>query len=155
VWDRHDEVWEPDPLSRFDKPGTKVRTDAGVIIHLPVDKTSEKTPTVYGVDLESGWNAAILCERVREWRKVRTLASPVMVSEAADTFTPQRPEPAVTTRTTVRPPSLKDKALAVTSNGDASAVWKEAKKAGLPDEEVDELVAVMQNRLKELAEPGG
>ncbi|WP_030248233.1 hypothetical protein [Streptomyces sp. NRRL S-455] len=170
VWDRHDEVWEPDPLSRFDKPGTKVRTDAGIVIHLPVDKESEKTPTVYGVDLESGWNAAVLCERVRAWRNVRTLASPVMVSEAGDTFAPSRaaavvkaapmagdhdPDTGVTTRTTVRPPSLKDKALAVTSKGDASAVWKEAKAAGLPDTKVDELVAVMQNRLKELAEPGG
>jgi hypothetical protein len=154
VWDRHDEVWEPDPLSRFDKPGTKVRTDAGVVIHLPVDQESEKMPTVYGVDLESGWNAAVLCERVRAWRKVRTLASPVMVSDA-DTFAPARSEPAVTSRTTVRPPSLMDKARAVTSKSEASAVWKEAKTAGLSDAEVDRLVGVMQSRLKELAEPGG
>lgn len=154
VWDRQDEVWEPDPLSRFDKPGTKVRLDAGIVLHLPVDKEAEKQPAVYGVDLESGWNAAVLCERVRAWRKVRKLASPVMVSEA-ETFAPARPEPTITTRTTVRPPSLMDKARAVTSKGEASAVWKDAKTAGLPDTEVDELVAVMQSRLKELAEPGG
>jgi hypothetical protein len=98
VWDRHEEKWHPDPLN-----GAKVRTDAGVIIHLPVDPESEKTPTVYGLDLESGWNAAVLCERVRAWRNVRKLASPVMVSETADTFAPARPEPQVTTRTTVRP----------------------------------------------------
>lgn len=154
VWDRHEEVWHPDPLSRFDAPGTKVRLDAGVVIHLPVDKESEKQPAVYGVDLESGWNAAVLCERVRTWRKVRNLAGPVMVSEAG-TFAPVRSEPAVTTRTTVRPPSLKDKANNVTSKTEASAVWKEAKTAGLSDAEVDELVAVMQSRLKKLAEPGG
>jgi hypothetical protein len=154
VWDKANEVWEPDPLSRFDKPGTKVRLDAGIVIHLPVDKSGKKQPAVYGIDLESGWNAAVLCERVRAWRNVRTLASPVMVSEA-DTFAPSRPEPTVTTRTTVRPPSLMDKALAVTSKGDASAVWKEALKAGLPKAEVDELVDLMQKRLKELAEPGG
>jgi hypothetical protein len=150
VWDRHEEKWHPDPLN-----GAKVRTDAGVIIHLPVDPESEKTPTVYGLDLESGWNAAVLCERVRAWRNVRKLASPVMVSEAADTFAPARPEPQVTTRTTVRPPTLLEKAQAVTSKGEASAVWQEATQAGLPTSEVDKLVDVMQARLRELAEPGG
>lgn len=170
VWDRDNEVWDPDPLSRFDAPGTKVRLDAGIVIHLPVDEESEKQPAVYGVDLESGWNAAVLCERVRAWRKVRKLASPVMVSEA-DTFAPSRtaaqtvrsapmagsydPDTGVTSRTTVRPPTLKDRAQSVTSNGEASAVWKDAKKAGLPDSEVDELVSVMKARLKKLAEPGG
>lgn len=149
VWDRHTETWDPDPLK-----GAKVRTDAGVVIHLPVDKEAEKTPTVYGVDLESGWNAAVLCERVRAWRKVRRLASPVMVSEA-ETFAPARPEPTVTTRTTVRPPSLMDRAQRVTSKGEASAVWQEAAKAGLSKSEVDELVDVMQSRLKKLAEPAG
>lgn len=165
VWDRHAEEWHPNPLD-----GAKVRTDAGIVIHLPVDKESEKTPTVYGIDLESGWQAAVLCERVRAWRKVRSLASPVMVSEA-DTFAPSRtaaqtvrsapmagsydPDTGVTSRTTVRPPTLKDRAQAVTSKGEASAVWKDAKKAGLPESEVDELVSVMQARLKVLAEPGG
>lgn len=154
VWDRHEEVWHPDPLSRFDAPGTKVRLDAGIVIHLPVDKESEKQPAVYGVDLESGWNAAVLCERVRTWRKVRNLSGPVMVSEA-ETFEPRRTEPAVTTRTTIRPPSLKDKANAITSKGEASAVWKEAKAAGLSESETDELVALMQARLAKLSEPGG
>lgn len=163
VWDRKEEVWEPDPLSRFDKPGTKVRLDAGIVVHLPVDRESEKQPAVYGVDLESGWNAAVLCERVRAWRKVRYLASPVMVSEEGTTFVPapstpgvtSRPKPAVVTQTTVRPPSLMDKARSVTSKSEASAVWKEAREAGKSDAEVDKLVATMQARLRELAEPGG
>lgn len=164
-WDRQEKKWYPDPLN-----GAKVRTDAGIVVHLPVDKEAEKTPTVYGVDLESGWNAAVLCERVRAWRKVRMLASPVMVSEA-EVFAPSRPvaqtvksapvagdydpDTGVTSRTTVRPPTLREKANAVTSKGEASAVWQEATAAGLPKAEVDELVAVMQVRLKELAEPGG
>jgi hypothetical protein len=149
-WDRNEEKWYPDPLN-----GGKVRLDAGVVLHLPVDPESEKVPTVYGVDLESGWNAAVLCERVRAWRKARNLAAPVMVSEAADTFAPARPEPTVTTRTTVRPPTLLEKAQTVTSKGEASAVWQEAAQAGLPTSEVDKLVDVMQARLRELAEPGG
>lgn len=151
VWDRHAEEWRPDPLS-----GGKVRLDAGIVVHLPVDKSGKKQPAVYGIDLESGWNAAVLCERVRAWRKVRNLASPVMVSEAgADTFAPARPEPAVTSRTTIRPPTLKDRAESVTSKSEASEVWKQAKTDGLPDAEVDALVAIMQARLKKLAEPAG
>jgi hypothetical protein len=149
VWDRREEKWIPDPLD-----GAKVRLDAGIVIHLPVDEESEKQPTVYGIDLESGWNAAVLCERVRVWRKVRALASPVMVSEA-EVFAPQRPAPEVVTRTTVRPASLKDRAGSVTSKGEASAVWQDARKAGLPEVEVDDLVKTMQARLAELSEPGG
>ncbi|MFD8226918.1 hypothetical protein ACFV16_22405 [Streptomyces massasporeus] len=154
VWDRENETWEPDPLSRFDKPGTKVRLDAGIVVHLPLDRDGEKQPTVYGIDLESGWNAAVLCERVRAWRNVRTLASPAMVSEG-ETFSPVRAAPAVTSRTTVRPPTLLDKANAVTSKGEAAAIWQEATDAGLPRAEVDRLVDVMQSRLRELTEPGG
>jgi hypothetical protein len=149
VWDRHEEQWIQDPLN-----GAKVRLDAGIVIHLPVDKSGKKQPTVYGIDLESGWNAAVLCERVRTWRKVRNLASPVMVSEA-ETFAQSRPEPVLTTRTTVRPASLEDRAHAVTSKSEASAVWKQAKADGLPEAEVDELVSIMQAQLKKLAEPGG
>lgn len=155
VWDRHEEVWHPDPLSRFDEPGTEVRTDVGIVVHLPVDKESDKTPTVYGVDLESGWNAAVLCERVRAWRKARNLASPAVVSGPAETFAPSRTAPEVMSRTTVRPASLRDRAHAVTSKGEASAVWKQAKADGLPDSEVDDLVQIMQVRLAELTEPGG
>lgn len=150
VWDRHEEKWIPDPLN-----GAKVRADAGVIIHLPVDPESEKTPTVYGLDLESGWNAAVLCERVRTWRNVRNLAAPVMVSEPAGTFEPQRTQAPVTSRTTVRPASLEDRAREVTSKGEASAVWREAQEQGLPASEVAELVKIMQARLTELSEPGG
>ncbi|MFH8805308.1 hypothetical protein ACH4F6_38170 [Streptomyces sp. NPDC017936] len=147
-WDRHEEKWYPKPLG-----DAKVRLDVGVVVHLPVDKESEKTPTVYGIDLESGWNAAVLCERVRAWRNVRTLASPVMVSQAD--APPSRPEATVVSRTTVRPPTLMDKAQTVSSRGDASAVWQEATAAGLPEAEVDKLVAVMRDRLKKLAEPAG
>lgn len=155
VWDRQAERWEPDPLSRFDEPGKKVRTDAGIVVHLPVDKSGKKSAAVYGIDLESGWNAAVLCERVRAWRKVRGLASPVMVSQTEETFAPARPESAVVTRTTIRPPSLMDRARAVTSNGEASAVWRDAKAGGASEAEVNGLVAVMQARLAELAEPAG
>lgn len=148
-WDRHEEKWHPKPLG-----DAAVRLDVGVVIHLPVDPTSEKTPTVYGLDLESGWNAAVLCDRVRLWRKARNLAAPVLVSEF-DPVRPVRVDPQVVTRTTVRPPTLLEKAQAVTSNTEASAVWQEARNAGLPQDEVDKLVDVMQARLRSLVESGG
>jgi hypothetical protein len=149
VWDRHEETWIPDPLG-----GAKVRTDVGIVVHLPVDKSGKKQPAVYGIDLESGWNAAVLCERVRAWRNVRNLASPVMVSEF-DPVRPVRVEPEVVSRTTVRPPTLMERAQSVTSKGEASAVWRDAMKAGMPEAEIDGLVSVMQDRLKKLAEPAG
>lgn len=145
-WDTR--TWDADPLG-----GAKVRTDVGLVVHLPVDDDATDLPSVQGVDTESGWNAAVLCERVRAWHKVKTLGS-VVVGEV-ETFAPARPAPAVVTQTTVRPPSLRDRANNVTSNGEASAVWQDAKKQGLPDAEVDELVAVMKDRLRKLAEPGG
>lgn len=146
-WDTR--TWDPDPLG-----GAKVRTDVGLVVHLPVDDDATEQPSVQGVDTESGWNAAVLCERVRTWHKVKTLG-PVVV-EGADTFAPSRPAaPEVTTRTNVRPASLRDRAGAVTSKGEASAVWQQAKKDGLPDAEVDELVKTMQARLAEREEQAG
>lgn len=141
-------TWDPDPLG-----GAKVRTDVGLVVHLPVDDDATDQPSVQGVDTESGWNAAVLCERVRSWHKVKVLGS-VLVGES-ETFTPARPAPAVVTQTTVRPPSLMDRANAVTSKSEASAVWKAAKQAGKSEAEVDDLISVMQDRLRKRAEPGG
>jgi hypothetical protein len=162
-WDA--EAWDPKPVG-----DAVIRADVGVIVHLPVEKTDGIEPAVWGLDLESGWNAAVLCERVRAWRNNRKLAAPVAVSEQ-QTFAPQRaaadvvrsapmvgdydPDTGVTSRTTVRPASLRDRAAVVTTQGEAAAVWDEATKAGASPAELDELVRLMQSRLRQLAEPGG
>ena len=150
VFDWNDMTWDPDPLSRFAEPGTKVRDDVGVILHLPVDPRSKKDPALYGVDLESGWNAAVLCERVRTWRKLRTLAGPVAVVDDADLQEGEARSPV-----TARPPTLRERAEAVTSNPEASAVYKDAVAAKLPVSEVNELIAIMKEKIAQVAEPGG
>lgn len=154
-----DETWDADPLSRFAEPGTKVREDVGVILHLPVDPRSTKKPALHGVDLESGWNAAVLCERVRSWRKVRTLAGPVAVVETnPDRTWDQDPDTGVdqgVMAAAVRPPTLRERAEAVTSNPEASKVYEAAVAAKLPVAEVKELIAIMQAKIAQVAEPGG
>lgn len=136
-------LWNPKPLDDYAEPGTKVRLDVGVIPHLPVDPQSKKKPALYGVDLESGWNAAVLCERVRAWRKVKTLAGPVVVVNGSETA-PQS-----------RPPTLQEQAETVTSKAEASAVFQKAVAAKVPRAELDRLVDIMSARIARMAEPGG
>lgn len=152
-------TWDTDPLAAYGEPGTKVREDVGVILHLPVDPRSDKHPAVHGIDLEQGWNAAVLCERVRTWRKLRTLAGAVAVVDAdpaglppvhtAPQGTPEAP------RAAVRPPTLRERAEAVTSRSEASGVYQDAVAARVSVEELKELIAVMQEAIKRVAEPGG
>lgn len=147
-------TWDSDPLAAYGEPGTKVREDVGVILHLPVDPKSDKHPAVHGVDLEQGWNAAVLCERVRTWRKLRTLAGPVAVVDAdplaeGSEHAPERPS------APVRPPTLRERAEAVTSKPEASQVYQDAVAAQLPVAEVKELIAIMQEAIARVAEPGG
>jgi len=73
-------VWEPTAV-----PASSVRTDVGVVMHIPVDRPEDEPAkcTLYWVDLEAGWKAVQLCEAVRDWRKSKGLAVPVSVSEVA------------------------------------------------------------------------
>lgn len=152
MFDWGDKTWDKDPLSRFAEPGTKVREDVGVIVHIPVDPRSKKEPALYGVDLESGWSAAVLCERVRTWRKLRTLAGPVVVVDEDPAEVPSGAPAAVQAP---REPTIRERAETVTSRTEASAVYQAAVKAGLPVAEVKALITLMQERIAAVAEPGG
>lgn len=152
MFDWGTKTWDKDPLSRFAEPGTKVREDVGVIVHIPVDPRSKKEPALYGVDLESGWSAAVLCERVRTWRKLRTLAGPVVVVDEDPADVPSGAPAAVQAP---REPTIRERAETVTSRTEASAVYQAAVKAGLPVAEVKALIALMQERIAAVAEPGG
>lgn len=156
MFDWGDKTWDKDPLSRFAEPGTKVREDVGVIVHIPVDHRSKKEPALYGVDLESGWSAAVLCERVRTWRKLRTLAGPVVVvDEETDPDTGVPTDVLSSTALAPREPTIRERAETVTSRTEASAVYQAAVKAGLPVAEVKALIDLMQERIAAVAEPGG
>jgi hypothetical protein len=152
----------------------KVRTDVGLIPHLPVDrKEGAPLATLYAVDLDAGWAAAVLCASVRSWRKERTLATPLTVAAIEDTETAAdtvrrapvgrdhdgeepatRRAPKAKPVTSSRPATLEEKARAVTSQAEASAVWKEATAARTPKAEVDRLVEIMKKKLESFVEQG-
>lgn len=48
-----------------------IDTDVALVIHLPAGKA---TCTIFEVDIAAGWEAALLAERVRGWRKRKDLA---------------------------------------------------------------------------------
>lgn len=152
-------TWDPKPLDAYAEPGTRVREDIGVVLHLPVDPTSDKLPAVHGVDLESGWNAVVLCERVRTWRKLKNLAGPIAVAQVTDGPTGDAGVDAArkvtVPKVTVRPPTLKERAEAVTSRAEASAVYQDATAQRVSLIELDELVKVMQAAVAAVNEPGG
>jgi hypothetical protein len=145
-------TWDSDPLKDYAEPGTKVREDVGVILHLPVDPASKRNPAVHGVDLESGWSAAVLCERVRTWRKLKNLAGPVAVVQTSSGPSGDVATDAVRS---VRPPTLRERAEAVTSNAEASAVYTDAVAARITLTELNVLVEVMKASIAAVNEPGG
>lgn len=60
--------WLPD--------GREVRQDWGIIIHVPAGKA---TASLYWVDLSKGWELAKLAVTVREWRKDKSLVTPMSI----------------------------------------------------------------------------
>jgi hypothetical protein len=144
----------------------QVRTDIGLVPHLPVDRSATGAPlaTLYAVDLTAGWAAAVLCAQVRSWRKERKLATPLEVADViGDRTVPVRvlPDPDENPSAPVsrpapasRPVTLADKARAVTSRAEASAVYQEAVAARTPVAEVKALVQLMQDKLKSFTEQG-
>jgi hypothetical protein len=139
----------------------QVRTDIGLVPHLPVDRSATKAPlaTLYAVDLTAGWAAAVLCAQVRSWRKERKLATPLEVADVAvdpgpDRLHPEPQAPVSRPAPASRPVTLADKARAVTSRAEASAVYQEAVAARTPVAEVNALVQLMQDKLKSFTEQG-
>lgn len=135
VYDMAEEQWQAAP---------KVRTDYGIVMHLPV---GEATCTMYRVDLEQGWSAAQLCADVRMWRKTRNLAQPYAVAEYA--------EPPVPAQLSVRPPTWAERFAAVSSRGEAADLYNEALKALGYGAELTSLAKVGMAQLASLEEPAG
>lgn len=113
IWNGAEGVYEEMP---------DVRKDVALVVHLPAGK---KRADLYGVDIETGWQGAELCARVREWRKLRGVAN------LADSDKP----------------SWKDLILQASSREDLSAVWRKASAAG---EWTSELEALGKGRLQKL-----
>lgn len=145
----------------------KVRTDVGLVPHLPVDRETTGAPlaTLYAVDLDAGWAASVLCAQMRSWRKERTLATPLEIADVAEPEAPTRglgPEalakdaqpPVSRTVVESRPVTLRDKAQAVTNREEASQVFQEATTAKVSRAELDSLVDIMQKKLASFVEKG-
>jgi len=179
--------WDTRTWSRPEDPGQpgvqiQVRTDVGVVPHLPVDREATGAPlaTLYAVDLTAGWAACVLCGQVRAWRKESKLATPLKVadlaaggvsdSQFADRVTrsenpgaarparsaaASRPEAApARAEVTARPPTLQERAQAVRNKAEASAVFQAAVKERIPRADLDKLIDVMQRKLDSHVEKG-
>jgi hypothetical protein len=164
--------WEARRWAKPVTPGNpdvllKVRTDVGLIPHLPVDRSTTGAPlaTLYAVDLDAGWSATVLCGQVRSWRKERTLATPLTVADVEDRETDpdtgvpyqdlaRAAQPTARTVIASRPATLEEQARAVTSKAEASAVWQEATAARVTRAELDRLVGIMSDKLKSFVEQG-
>lgn len=162
IWDWGTGRWGKPVLPESPDVLLKVRTDVGVVPHLPVDRADTGAPlaTLYAVDLDAGWAASVLCGQVRTWRKERRLATPLEIADVAEED-PGTGRPVGAVQTPVsrpavasRPATLADKARAVTTRAEASAVFQEAKASRVPVKELEELTRVMQDKLKSFVEQG-
>lgn len=157
VWDWGTGRWGKPVLPDNPDVLLKVRTDVGLVPHLPVDRATTGAPlaTLYAVDLDAGWSAAVLCASVRTWRKERALATPLEIADVTGEVPqadPQRPvsRPAIGSR----PVTLEDRAKAVTSRAEASSVFQEAKAARVTVAELNRLTEIMQRKLESFVEQG-
>jgi hypothetical protein len=155
VWDWNTGTWGKPTLPDNPDVLLKVRTDVALVPHLPVDrKEGADLATLFAIDLDAGWAAAVLCGQVRATRKLGNLAAPLEIANVAESAgsAPEAPRsaPAVASR----PVTLEDKARIVTTQEAASAVWKEAVAARTPKAEVDRLVEIMRAKLESLVEKG-
>lgn len=164
VWDWGTGTWGKPVLPDNPDVLLKVRTDVGLVPHLPVDRTTTGAPlaTLYAVDLDAGWTAAVLCASVRTWRKARTLATPLEIADVAEagpdvsrSMGAQGAQTPVSRAVVVsRPVTLEDKARAVTSRAEASSVWKEATAARVSKPELERLTGIMRKKLESFVEQG-
>lgn len=170
VWSWETRTWSrpEDPT----QPGVQiqVRTDVGVVPHLPVDRSTTGAPlaTLYAVDLQAGWAACVLCGQVRDWRKESKLATPLKVADlvqapvqagkqgrpAAPAAVSGPPATAPKAEVTGREPTLEERARAVRNKGEASTVFQAATKAKISRAELDRLIDIMQRKLAEHVEKG-
>lgn len=157
VWDWGSGRWGRPVLPDNPDVMLKVRTDVGVVPHLPVDRSVTGAPlaTLYAVDLDAGWAASVLCGQVRTWRKERKIATALEIADVAGEPAGTASEQPVSRRAVAsRPVTLEDKAKAVTSRAEASAVFQEAKAARVTVDELKRLTDLMQAKLKSFVEQG-
>lgn len=119
MWNRGTERYEPMPHG--------LNQSVALVVHLPVGKAKAE---LHAVDIQQGRAAAELCESVRTWRKVRSLATPVAVSEEVTLVSADDTPPWEEPTAAVRMPTWEERIDAASSKAELSAIWKEAKGKG-------------------------
>lgn len=148
VYDWNTDEWQDtlsvDPRDTRERPIT-VSEDWGVVIHMPVQGRDAGKCLLVKADLQRGWQWARLCYDVR-------------MSRAA------KPKPEAWTGTELDAPVPRgevatmaywEKAFSTVENvADAGALWEKARASGLTGLELNRLVGLAQQRLRELGIAG-
>lgn len=129
VYDWNTDTWEK-PDAGPDLPVlTRVSEAVGVVIHMPVQGPQEGTVQLLWADLENGARHAELCHAVR--------------SQPKGKMKPWGNGPAP-----LAPPSWEDRFRAVRSGEEASALWREAKEAGIKGRHLEDYIALARQSLR-------
>lgn len=165
-WDWSDRQWHVPHTLEDDSVRLQVRTDVGIVPHLPVDrKEGDPLATLFAVDLDTGWANAVLCAQVRASRKESGLATPLKVAYldlGGPQVPPQKrhsipsqpsaaeaPGEATPAAPAVREATLEERARAVRNQGEASRLWNEFKNTpGMTRQRLTELTALMRAKLE-------
>jgi hypothetical protein len=107
----------------------KVSESVGVVIHMPVQGPKEGTVELLWADLESGAAHARVCADVRARPNGRMKAW-------GDGPTP------------LAPPSWSDRFRAVTTNAEATALWREAKAAGVKGRHLEDYIDLARQSIR-------
>jgi len=160
IYDWNTDTWLP-PGAYGDSVETgpwqvpQVSEKVGVVIHMPVQGDLEGTVSLLWADLEAGAQHAELCYAVRSQPKGKMKPwgdgpAPLAPPEPVIDFTGDWEVRASVTPVPPAAWSWEDGFSRVTTSDQASALWRQAKAAGVDRMELQRLVALAQQRLRKL-----
>lgn len=119
----------------------RVRTDFGVVMHLPIQGAEAGTCSLKRINLAAGWDTAQVCADVLSSRKRDDYMEDGFSLPAAPYVPETPPEPFAD--------DWEGQFSSVTSKEAASALWRDARSAGVDRMELQRLVGLAQQRLRE------
>ncbi len=131
VWNHAVKLWVP--------PRYKVRTDIGLVMHLPIEGPDAGKVSFLATSLTRGAAYAEECGRVRALRAAKPKPVPW-----PSTSLPTPPAPA-------QAPSWRELFASVADVAEAGRLWTEARAAGVEPAELGELVKLAQDRLRSMS----
>lgn len=157
TWGPADAPWSDHAVVR----NIKVSETVGVVIHMPVQGPLEGTVVLLWADLENGREHAELCHRnrsqpkgkMRPWGDGPSPLAPVQET-ASDSWRDWEVRHSITPVPVMEPWSWEDRFTSVTTSEEASGLWRAAKAEGVSGLELQRLVGLAQQRLRELGVMG-